>query len=68
VTLNWRLSDSFDLFGARGVTLGLEARNIFNTDPPYVNSRQGQNSGGGYDPTVTNPVGRLFALSLRVRY
>ncbi len=68
VTLNWRLSDSFDLFGARGVTLGLEARNLFDTNPPYVNSRQGQNSGGGYDPTVTNPIGRLFALSLRVRY
>lgn len=68
LTFNWRLSDSFDLFGASRVTLGLEARNIFNTDPPYVNSRQGQNSGGGYDPTVTNPIGRLFAISLRMRY
>jgi len=51
-----------------GLTLGLEARNLFDTDPPYVNSRQGQNSGGGYDPTVTNPIGRQFALSLRARF
>ncbi len=68
VTLNWRLSDTFDMLGVDGLTLGLEARNVFDADPPYVNSRQGQNSGGGYDPTVTNPIGRLFALSLRAKF
>lgn len=68
LTLNWRLEDTFEKLGVSGLTLGLEARNVFDQDPPYVNSRQGQNSGGGYDPTVTNPIGRLFALSLRVKY
>jgi iron complex outermembrane receptor protein len=68
LVLNWRITDSLDGLGIDGLTLGLEARNIFNTDPPYVNSRQGQNSGGGYDPTVTNPIGRQFAISLRARF
>lgn len=68
VTLNWRIADSFQPWGIDGLTLGVEARNVFDTDPPYVNSRQGQNSGGGYDPTVTNPIGRQFALSLRARF
>jgi iron complex outermembrane recepter protein len=68
LTLNWRLEDTFEKLGVDGLTLGLEARNVFDQDPPYVNSRQGQNSGGGYDPTVTNPIGRLFALSLRMKF
>lgn len=68
LTLNWRISESFAGWGINGLTAGLEVRNIFNTDPPYVNSRQGQNSGGGYDPTVTNPIGRQFAVSLRARF
>lgn len=65
LALNWRITESFDMGTFKGLTLGLEVRNLFNTDPPYVNSRQGQNSGGGYDPTVTNPIGREFAVSLR---
>ena len=66
LTLNWDLSDSFDM-GLDRVSLGLEVRNLFNTNPPYVNSQPGANSGGGYDPTVTNPVGREFAVSLRTK-
>jgi iron complex outermembrane recepter protein len=68
LTLNWRLTDTFEKWGFDGMTLGFEVRNLFNTDPPYVNSRQGQNSGGGYDPTVTNPIGREYAISLRMKY
>lgn len=66
--LRWNLEDSFHLGWADGITLGLEVRNLFDTDPPYVNSRQGQNSGGGFDPTVTNPIGREFAVSLRSKF
>jgi iron complex outermembrane recepter protein len=66
LTFNWNLTDSFDM-GLDRVSLGLEVRNLFNTNPPYVNSQPGANSGGGYDPTVTNPVGREFAVSLRTK-
>ncbi|WP_427963511.1 TonB-dependent receptor [Altererythrobacter sp.] len=68
LTFSWKIADSFDLGFVDGLTLGLEVRNLFDTDPPYVNSRQGQNSGGGYDPSVTNPIGREFAISLRSKF
>jgi iron complex outermembrane recepter protein len=48
--------------------LGVEIRNAFDEDPPYVNVAPSSNGSGGYDATVTNPVGRLFALSLRKKW
>ncbi len=48
--------------------LGIEVRNAFDESPPYVNVAPTSNGSGGYDATVTNPVGRLFALSLRKKW
>ncbi len=48
--------------------LGLEIRNAFNEEPPYVNLAPSANGSGGYDATASNPVGRLFALSLRKKW
>jgi iron complex outermembrane receptor protein len=64
LSLNWEVTKTFDM-GIKSVNLGFEVRNLFNADPPYVNAIQGGNGGGGYDPTVTNPIGREFAISLR---
>jgi iron complex outermembrane receptor protein len=50
-----------------GVQLGVEIRNLLDTQPPYVNVAPGLNGGGGYDPSVANPIGRLLAASIRVR-
>lgn len=47
-----------------GLTLGLEARNMFDEDPPYVNLAPSGNGSGGYDATAANPIGRLFAVTL----
>jgi iron complex outermembrane receptor protein len=65
LNLTWRIDESFDVGGIDGLTLGLEVRNLLNVDPPYVNSIPSANGGGGYDATVTDPIGRLFAVSLR---
>ncbi len=46
-------------------TLGLEVRNLFNVQPPYVNIAPSVNGSGGYDATTSDPVGRLFAASVR---
>lgn len=67
LTLDWDLAKSFGI-GFDSVKLGFEVRNLFDTDPPYVNSRPGSNGGGGYDATVTNPIGREFAVSLRTKF
>jgi iron complex outermembrane receptor protein len=52
----------------RDLEVGLEVRNAFDEDPPYVNVAPSANGSGGYDATVTNPIGRLFALTLRKKW
>ncbi|HEY0680959.1 MAG TPA: TonB-dependent receptor [Steroidobacter sp.] len=42
-----------------GLTVALDVQNLADEDPPFVNIS------GGYDPQSTNPLGRLFAVSLR---
>ncbi len=68
LSFGWQIGESFDMNHVQALTLGLEVRNAFDTHPPYVNSRPGTNGGGGFDATVTNPVGREFALSLRAKF
>jgi iron complex outermembrane receptor protein len=45
-----------------------EIRNVFDQKPPYVNIAPSVNGSGGYDATTTDPVGRFFALSARIKY
>jgi iron complex outermembrane receptor protein len=48
----------------KGLSVGIEARNLFDEDPPYVNVAQSGNGSGGYDATAANPVGRLIGIRL----
>jgi iron complex outermembrane receptor protein len=48
-----------------GMQLALEVRNLFDTQPPYVNLAPNQNGSGGYDASTTNPIGRQFGVALR---
>jgi iron complex outermembrane recepter protein len=68
LSLGWQIGESFDFGKLQALTLGLELKNMFDKDPPYVNSRPGANGGGGFDATVTNPVGRAVAVSLRAKF
>jgi iron complex outermembrane receptor protein len=67
LTLNRDLSDIGGWL-AEGLDVGIEIRNAFNETPPYVNLQPGVNGSGGYDATASNPVGRLFAISLRKKF
>ncbi|MCC6630503.1 MAG: TonB-dependent receptor [Gammaproteobacteria bacterium] len=62
--------DLTDLGGAlaEGMDVGIEIRNAFDESPPYVNLAPSVNGSGGYDASTTNPVGRLFAISLRKKW
>ena len=42
---------------ARGVRLGLNVRNLFDRDPPFVDA------GLGYDPSAASALGRVISLS-----
>lgn len=48
-----------------GLAVSLEARNVADEEPPFVDVAQSANGGGGYDPTASNPVGRLIGLRVR---
>ncbi|RYD63897.1 MAG: TonB-dependent receptor, partial [Sphingomonadales bacterium] len=52
-------------FFKNGFVFSIEARNLLDEDPPYVNLAPSGNGSGGYDATVTNPIGRLFSVSVR---
>jgi iron complex outermembrane receptor protein len=62
--------DLTDIGGAlaEGLDVGVEIRNAFSESPPYVNLAPSVNGSGGYDATATNPVGRMFAVSLRKKW
>jgi iron complex outermembrane receptor protein len=42
----------------KGVTVALEAQNLFDEDPPFVNVS------GGYDSQSASPIGRLVGVNL----
>lgn len=46
----------------KGLTLGIDASNLLNANPPFVNQI------GGYDPGAANPVGRIVTFSLSKKW
>ena len=67
-TVDISLAYTIDGFGPlEGVTLGLDVRNLFDTDPPFVNNVISPNGGGGFDPQAANPIGRVIGLSASMR-
>jgi len=51
-----------------GLSIAMDAINLFDEDPPFVNIAQSPNGGGGFDPTLNNPVGRIVGLTLRKKW
>lgn len=66
------LSASYDFGEMLGVTkrfqLGVNVTNLFDKDPPFADLAPTNNGGGGFDPTVASPLGRLVSVSLRTRF
>jgi len=49
---------------AQGLRIAVDAVNLFDEEPPFVNIAQSPNGGGGFDPTLNNPVGRVIGLTI----
>jgi iron complex outermembrane receptor protein len=62
VRLSYQIDDK--VHGLGGTTVSLGVVNLFDRRPPFVNIAQSSNGGGGFDPTLTNPIGRIVSLSL----
>jgi iron complex outermembrane receptor protein len=55
---------------ARGWQVFVDAQNIFDTDPPFFNGNTAGILGGawGYNAFVSNPLGRVTSLGLRIKF
>lgn len=51
-----------------GTTLEFNVLNLFDTEPPYVDIAPNRLGGGGFDPTLISPVGRMVSLGIRKRW
>ena len=68
-TVDMNLSYTFQGTGfTEGLRIGLDAVNLFDSEPPFVNIAQSPNGGGGFDPTLHNPVGRVVGLTLAKKW
>jgi iron complex outermembrane receptor protein len=67
-TVDLRGAYRFEGGALNDLIVAVEARNLFDENPPFVNIAQSPNGGGGFDPTLTNPVGRLLAVSVSKRF
>jgi iron complex outermembrane receptor protein len=58
--------DTFDLFLGydltRNVTLSADVRNLFNEEPPFVDTTF------GYDPQSANPIPRVISFTAQVKF
>jgi iron complex outermembrane recepter protein len=61
VQLYYDIPENFSQW-LRGTRIELNARNVFNVDPPFLNN---QIVGIGYDQENANPYGRVLSLELR---
>lgn len=52
----------------RDTTVVLGVTNLFDRKPPFVNVAQSNNGGGGFDPTMASPIGRLISVALDKRF
>jgi iron complex outermembrane recepter protein len=52
-------------YGLRGTRIELNARNVFNIDPPFLNN---QMASIGYDQENADPYGRLLSLQLSKKW
>jgi len=48
-------------------SISLDATNLLNATPPFVNIAPSTNAPGGFDPTMANPIGRLLSTTLRAK-
>jgi iron complex outermembrane recepter protein len=51
-----------------GFSFSVDALNVFDQDPPFLDFAPTVNGSGGYDATAANPVGREIAVTVRKRF
>lgn len=52
----------------KDATIALGVVNLFDKKPAFVNIAQSVNGGGGFDPTLSSPIGRIISLSFDKKF
>lgn len=63
--------DFADRFGGtwlESLTVALDVTNALDEEPPFVDIAQSPNGGGGFDPTLVNPLGRVVGFSVSAKF
>lgn len=60
----WTLSAAYT--GIKNTTLTGGIKNLLNTDPPFSN--QNANPQTGYDPRLSDPIGRAYYVRLTYKF
>jgi iron complex outermembrane receptor protein len=68
LNLVYDVGAAFPAAWSKDLRATLHVNNVFNSNPPYVNIPISPNGGGGFDPNVANPIGRLVSLALRKKF
>jgi outer membrane receptor protein involved in Fe transport len=50
---------------AAGDQIYIDAKNIFDTDPPFI---QGSIGGAGYDRNIASPIGRILSVGFNMKF
>ncbi|HEY6642778.1 TonB-dependent receptor [Povalibacter sp.] len=66
--LGYSFADRFSDTWLEDLTVALDVTNAFDEEPPFVDIAQSGNGGGGFDPTLVNPLGRVIGFSVSARF
>ena len=66
--LGYDLTGKFGMDFLNQARISVDATNLFDTNPPYVNTIPTPNGGGGYDPQAASPLGRLISVSVEKKF
>ena len=60
LSLGWDIGEALSLGTFSGLSVALNAQNVFDKQPPFVNIA------GGYDPQSASPIGRMVMATMRM--
>ncbi|MBX3636298.1 MAG: TonB-dependent receptor [Rubrivivax sp.] len=65
---SYELDGLWDAAALRDTIVAFGITNVFDRDPPFVNLAPSPNGGGGFDPSLGSPLGRVMSLSVSKRF
>jgi iron complex outermembrane receptor protein len=62
LSIGYDIGEALSLGAFSGLSVALNAQNVFDKQPPFVNIA------GGYDPQSASPIGRMVMATMRMNW